>query len=299
MLAKLAEIVTFVGDFGRLVVTVTCALVAPAATVVLLGTAAMFGWLLDSATVTPPDGAAPLRVIVAVDEVPPRTLVGLRLIETSAVAGTTVSAADRVTPPDVAEIVTTVVDVTALVVTTNPTVVAPAGTVTLAGTAAASVLLLDRVTTTPPAGAAALSVTVPVDVLPPGTLVGWRLSDVSVVAGVTVSCADRVAPSAPPEIVTMVDVVTGLVATINVAVVLPAGTVTPLGTVAAAVLLLDRVTVTPPAGAAALSVTVPVDAPPPSTLVGWRLSDVSVGVPGALQVTPPSELCNMPESVAA
>jgi hypothetical protein len=38
-------------------------------------------------------------------------------------------------PPDVAEIVTTVADVTGLVVMTNPTVVAPAGTVTLAGTA--------------------------------------------------------------------------------------------------------------------------------------------------------------------
>jgi hypothetical protein len=106
-----------------------------------------------------------LRVIVAFEEVPPRTLVGLRLIETSAVAGATVSAADRVTPPDVAEMVTTATDVTAFVVTRNPTVVAPAGTVTLAGTAATAVLLLDSVTTAPPAGAAALSVTVPVDAL--------------------------------------------------------------------------------------------------------------------------------------
>jgi hypothetical protein len=54
-----------------------------------------------------------------------------------------------VTPPDVAEIVTIVADVTAFVVTTNPTVVAPAGTVTLAGTAATAVLLLDRLTTAP------------------------------------------------------------------------------------------------------------------------------------------------------
>jgi hypothetical protein len=59
------------------------------------GTVAILGWLLDTVTVAPPDGAAPLRVIVAVEEVPPRTLVGLRLIETSAaVAGVTVNAAD-------------------------------------------------------------------------------------------------------------------------------------------------------------------------------------------------------------
>ena len=38
-----AEIVTSVGDFGRFVDTVTCALVAPAATVMLLGTAAISG----------------------------------------------------------------------------------------------------------------------------------------------------------------------------------------------------------------------------------------------------------------
>jgi hypothetical protein len=44
--------------------------------------------------VNPPGGAAPLRVIVAVEGVSPRTLVGLTLIETRAVAGATVSAAD-------------------------------------------------------------------------------------------------------------------------------------------------------------------------------------------------------------
>ena len=97
----------------------------------------------------------------------------------------TVSAADRVTPPDVAEIVTVCVDVTAVVDTVNPTVVAPAGTVTLAGTAAASALLLDRVTTTPPAGVEALSVTVPEADEPALTLVGWILSDVNVGVGVT------------------------------------------------------------------------------------------------------------------
>jgi len=184
-----------------------------------------------------------------------------------------------VTPPNVAEIVITEADVTAFVVTTNPAVVAPAGTVTLAGTATTAVLLLDTVTTAPTAGAAALSVIVPVDVPPPRTLVGWRLSDVSVgVPGVTVSCADWVTPPLVPEIVTVVAVVTALVATANVAVVPPAATVTPPGTVATAGLLLDRVTVTPPLGAAEDSMTVPVDVVPLVTL-GGRLSDVSVAGP--------------------
>jgi hypothetical protein len=52
------------------------------------------------------------------------------------------------------------------------TVVAPAGTVTLAGTVAFRVSLLANVTTTPPVGAAALKVIVPVAGLPPITVVG-------------------------------------------------------------------------------------------------------------------------------
>ena len=51
---------------------------------------------------------------------------------------------------------TVVVVATELVVTANVVDVLPAGTVTLAGTAATDVLLLERVTATPPAGAAPL-----------------------------------------------------------------------------------------------------------------------------------------------
>ena len=66
--------------------------------------------------------------------------------------------------------------------------------------------------------------------------------------------------------------------------VAPAGTVTLPGTRAVA-LLLESVTVAPPAGAGALNVTVPVeDCTPPTTLEGFRLSDERVGSGGDFTV---------------
>jgi len=93
----------------------------------------------------------------------------------------------------------TVVDATtALVLTLNDALVAPAATVTLEGTLAAVVLLLESVTCAPPVGAGPLSVTVPVDEFPPVTLVGLSVNEESMGAGggagVTVSVADLVAP---------------------------------------------------------------------------------------------------------
>jgi hypothetical protein len=70
------------------------------------------------------------------------------------------------------------------VLTVKLALVFPACTVTLDGTVATDVLLLESVTTAPPEGAAAVRVTVPVDLFPPLTLVGFRVSEESVtVAG--------------------------------------------------------------------------------------------------------------------
>ena len=78
-----------------------------------------------------------------------------------------------------------------------------------------------------------------------------------------------------------VDAATALVLTVKVALELPAGTVTLEGTLAA-LLLLEIVTCEPPAGAAALSVNVPVeDCAPPITLGGFNVSDEADGLTGA------------------
>jgi hypothetical protein len=69
---------------------------------------------------------------------------------------------------------------------------------------------------------------------------------------------------------------TALVVTLKVALVAPAATVTLAGTLTAG-LLLERLTCAPPAGAAAVSVAVPVAVPPPVTLSGLTASDARIG----------------------
>ena len=81
------------------------------------------------------------------------------------------------TPPTVPMITADWAFVTWFVVTGKPARVAPAGTVTLAGTVAAVVLSLCRSTTKPPVGAGALMVTVPVTGSPPTTSVGLIVSE--------------------------------------------------------------------------------------------------------------------------
>jgi hypothetical protein len=183
--------------------------------------------------------------------------------------------------------------VTARVVTVNVALVCPAGMVTLPGTVAADVLLVERETRAPPLGAGALSVALPVEGDPPLTLVGFNVSEVRVGpdggCGVTVSGAVHVTPAYDADMVTEAEAATCRVVTVKAALAAPACMVMLAGTVATAVLLLERDTRAPPPGAGALSVTLPVEGEPPLTLVGFRISEVRVG---------PDEVCGVTVSEA-
>lgn len=92
-----------------------------------------------------------------------------------------------------AEIVDVVDELTTFVVTGKLAWVAFELTVTVAGTVAATVLLLDKLTTAPPGGAAPLRVTVPLEAFPPTTEGGLSVSE-EMSAGATVSIAVRLEP---------------------------------------------------------------------------------------------------------
>jgi hypothetical protein len=207
----LAVIVTRVDAVTALVGIAKVAVVVPCVSETLAGTVAAPVLLLDSDTTRPPDGAADVRVTVPCEEVPPVTLVGFTdTVESDAGGGgggggVTVSVALRAVPPNEPLIARDVDAVTDAVLTVNVALKAPAGTVTLAGTVAAFVLLLDSVTTAPPEGAALVRLAVPSDVLPPTTLAG--LSAIAVSEGVWVKApgvkrrTEDQAPALPAELI--------------------------------------------------------------------------------------------------
>jgi len=216
--------------------------------------------------------AAPLSVTVAA--LPPALLIVPEMLKLPPAPGLTVNVAVWVPPLKVAEIVTDATLVTVVVVAVKVAVVAPAATVTLTGTVAAA-LLLDKLTDSPPVGAALPKVTVPVDEVPPVTEVGFIVTD-ETVGGFTVRIAVLVPALKVAEMVAEAVLATAVVVTLKVAVVAPAATDTLAGTVAAA-LLLDKVTDSPPVGAALPNVTVPVDEVPPVAEVGFSVTEETTG----------------------
>jgi len=81
---------------------------------------------------------------------------------------------------------------------------------------------------------------------------------------------------------------------VNVAVMLLAGTVSDAGTCTTALLLLVSPTVLPSLGAGPLSVTVPVEESPPTSVAGLRLSPLTERSSGFTV----SVACTLPLSVA-
>jgi hypothetical protein len=182
-----------------------------------------------------------------------------------------VSTALAVVPLYVAEIVT-VPDTPGLIdALTEPCELNPA-TVTLAGTVASAVLLLDSVTTAPPAGVNAVKRTVTVVLaVPVCTVAGSRNTESTNAGGcggggVSVSVTDRVTPLYVPDTTADMVVVTCTVEMKNGQLLTPAGTVIVAGTEMIEGLLLDNATTAPPGGATAERIDVPPTVVPPCTL---------------------------------
>ena len=186
----------------------------------------------------------------------------------------TVSLAVLLKEPKVAVRVAVLVVATPLVVTVKLTVFAPASTTTDAGPLAKAESE-PRVTVTPPVGATAFRVTVPVEDRLPRTVTGERPTETNV-GEATVSFAVLVMVPNFAEMVAMPVVATGWVVAVKVAVLDPAGTVTDTGTVANAESEV-RFTTTPPVGAMPVRVTVPAELAPPTTEVGNTVTDERIG----------------------
>lgn len=237
---------------------VNVAVVDPAGTVTDAGTLATVVVALVNVTTTA-SVATPDKVIVPVLFVPPLTLVGFKVRVETTRTGLTVIDAAFATPLRVAVIVKDDAVVTAFVVMVKVADVAPAGTVTLAGTVPRVVDEDARVTTAPPVGAALVNVTVPVTGTPPVTAVTMVVRvDKTATGGVTVTVAVPLEPLVEAVMVAFVLATTEPAVTVKVAVRAPAATVTETGTLATAALLDERLTTFPPTGALVERVTVPV-----------------------------------------
>jgi hypothetical protein len=118
--------------------------------------------LLFKATATPVPAVTLIATVPVTDPVPPtiEAVLSERLVT---LTGLTVTTAVFESPPEVAVMVTSELVATLFDVTIKVVEVARNGIVTLAGTVAAFVLLLESVTVNPPSGAGAPIVTVPVE----------------------------------------------------------------------------------------------------------------------------------------
>ena len=244
---------------------------APAATFTVLGKVTD-DKLPVSVTLSPLTDAGPLRVTVPVEAVPPVTVLGFS-VSPVRVAGLIV----RVTPIEVvarvAVIFAAVLLATGLVTIEHAADVLPEATSMLAGTEA-SLWLLASLIVIPPIGAADEIVAVPLESDPPAKLVGFRTNEESVGA-LTVKLVEAELEPSDALIAVTVVATTDTVATVNVAVVFPDSTVTEEGGVAED--LEDASVTTVPLAPAFLEmVTVAVADTPPTTLVGDRLSFVTV-----------------------
>ena len=134
-------------------------------------------------------------------------------------------------------------------------------------------LLLVRLTVSPPAGAIPVSVTVPVVICPATTFAGLNETAMTT-AGFTVSAPGAAVPLGNVAVMLRFALAaTENVVTLNVPLLFPPPMLKLAGTVAAPVLLLISVTVNPVGGAGPLRTSVATDVVPPVTGFGLSASD--------------------------
>lgn len=237
--------------------------------------------LSDNAIIAPPAGATALIVTVQMVLSPEvRKAAGqLRSCSVTPGAGGT-SEMDAVFEIPAPDAVTTAVcaDVRVPVLAVNACVVAPEGTVRLAGVVS-MVLLLASVTTKPLAPAAFVSATVQetlvFEAAEAGQLREERVG--AVAAAVKVNAVPADVPFHAAVTVAVALAVTAAAVAVNVAEEAPAGIVTDAGKLNCA-LLSERVTAAPPVDAGPDKVTVQAADPGVAIDVGVQLSDLTPGV---------------------
>ena len=271
--ARVAVTVTVVITATEEVVILKVAEVAPAATLTVAGTLAELR-LLDRLILNPPAGAGPLMVTVPVEPTPPITDVGLT--DTAVSTGALMlSGVERDVPFKDALMFATEFAATPTVVMVNVPEVAPPAMKMLAGTVAAA-WSLAKATVTPPTGAEPDRVNVPVDELPPTTVVGLTEMPLTMrVTSLRFACVEEVGRVAVTR--TTVEIRVGLVVHEKLAELDPAGTVTEPGPPQRNV-LAEKATERPPVGAGPSMVIVPTVIAPPATMFGLKVRLVIFGI---------------------
>ncbi|GMU23214.1 MAG: hypothetical protein AMXMBFR13_32960 [Phycisphaerae bacterium] len=210
--------------------------------------------MLARPMVAPPLGAAESRDTVHEPLPPEVSEGGVQVMPPSAVGATRVMELLSEAPPKVAVRIAVALALSELAVTLKVAVVAPAGTVTAVGAESAE-LLFDTETVAPPLGAASLKVTVQLPLSPELSEFELQVKLVSPLAATRLIELLRELPFKEAVITAVALDVIAAAAAVKFAEAAPAVTETAVGTVSQA-LLLESATITPPAGAAALRVTV-------------------------------------------
>jgi hypothetical protein len=135
--------------------------------------------------------------------------------------------------------------------------------------------LLCRETARPPVGAGLLIVTVPVELAPPTTFAGLRVSEINT-GGLMVRAELIELPARVPLMLATFWTETATVLIVTAPEDFPAAISTSAGSVAA-LTLLERDTLIPPAGAGPVSETVAFDEAPPWTVAGLNTIDAICG----------------------